>query len=262
MLAHDLLASVAGTLVGFVLGLVGGGGSILAVPLLVYLVGVKSPHVAIGTSAVAVALSALMNLWGHARQQHVKWRCALVFAAAGTVGAVLGSSLGKQFDGQKLLVLFGVLMVAIAAAMVFKKAVAGDEAVRLDWSSASELAPMLLLYGVGVGALSGFFGIGGGFLIVPGLMAATNMPLLYAVGSSLVSVTAFGITTAGNYALSGLIDWRLVVFFVLGGAVGGFLGRGAASAMSGRKQTLAHIFAGIVATVGIYVVVKGIAGSG
>ncbi|MGE5267774.1 MAG: sulfite exporter TauE/SafE family protein, partial [Deltaproteobacteria bacterium] len=183
MLPHDLLASVAGTLVGFVLGLVGGGGSILAVPLLVYLVGVKSPHVAIGTSAVAVALSALMNLWGHARQRHVKWRCAVVFAAAGTVGAVLGSSLGKQFDGQKLLVLFGVLMVVIAAAMVFKKAVAGDEAVRLDWSSASELAPMLLVYGVGVGVLSGFFGIGGGFLIVPGLMAATNMPLLYAIGS-------------------------------------------------------------------------------
>jgi uncharacterized membrane protein YfcA len=260
MLPHDLLASVSGTLVGFVLGLVGGGGSILAVPLLVYLVGVKSPHVAIGTSAVAVALSALMNLWGHARQDHVKWRCALVFAAAGTVGAVLGSSLGKQFDGQKLLVLFGVLMVVIAAAMVFKKAVAGDEAVRLDWSSASELAPMLLVYGVGVGALSGFFGIGGGFLIVPGLMAATNMPLLYAIGSSLVSVFAFGLTTAGNYALSGLIDWRLVAFFILGGAAGGFLGRRAASAMSGRKQTLAHIFAGIVATVGIYVVLKGMNG--
>ena len=73
MLPHDLLASVSGTLVGFDLGLVGGGGSILAVPLLVYFVGVKSPHVAIGMSAVAVALSALMNLWGLARQHHVKW---------------------------------------------------------------------------------------------------------------------------------------------------------------------------------------------
>jgi uncharacterized membrane protein YfcA len=258
MLTHDILASVSGTLVGFVLGLVGGGGSILAVPLLVYLVGVKSPHVAIGTSAVAVALSAIVNLWGHARQHHVKWRCALVFAAAGTVGAVLGSTLGKQFDGQKLLVLFGVLMVVIAAAMFFKKAVSGDEAVRLDWSSASELAPMLLLYGVGVGALSGFFGIGGGFLIVPGLIAATNMPLIYAIGSSLVSVSAFGLTTAGNYALSGMIDWRLVVFFILGGIVGGVLGRRAALLLSDRRQALTNIFAGIVATVGIYVVLKGI----
>lgn len=258
MLTHDILASVSGTLVGFVLGLVGGGGSILAVPLLVYLVGVRSPHVAIGTSAVAVALSALVNLWGHARQDHVKWRCALVFAAAGTVGAALGSTLGKQFDGQKLLVLFGLLMVVIAAAMFFKKAVSGDEAVRLDWSSASELAPMLLLYGVGVGALSGFFGIGGGFLIVPGLMAATNMPLLFAIGSSLVSVSAFGLTTAGNYALSGMIDWRLVAFFILGGIAGGFLGRRAAVLLSDRRQVLANIFAGIVATVGIYVVLKGI----
>jgi uncharacterized membrane protein YfcA len=258
MLIHDLLATISGTLVGFVLGLIGGGGSILAVPLLVYLVGVKSPHVAIGTSAVAVALSALVNLWGHARQNHVKWRCALVFAAAGTVGAVLGSSFGKQFDGQKLLVLFGVLMMVIAAAMFFKKAVAGDDAVRLDWSSASELAPMLLLYGVGVGALSGFFGIGGGFLIVPGLMAATSMPLLFAIGSSLVSVAAFGLTTAGNYALSGLIDWRLVAFFIIGGIAGGVLGRRAAGVLSDRKQTLAHIFAGIVATVGIYVVLMGV----
>jgi hypothetical protein len=257
MLAHDILATFSGSLVGFVLGLIGGGGSILAVPLLVYVVGVKSPHVAIGTSAVAVGLSALANLWGHARQDHVKWRCALVFAAAGVVGAALGSSIGKQFDGQKLLVLFGVLMVVIAAAMFFKKAADGDAAVRLDWLSASDLMPFLLIYGVGVGALSGFFGIGGGFLVVPGLIAATNMPLIFAIGSSLVSVAAFGFTTAGNYALSGLIDWRLVAFFILGGVAGGFLGRRAADVLSGRKQLLAQIFAGIVASVGVYVVLKG-----
>ena len=259
MLIHDLLATISGTLVGFVLGLIGGGGSILAVPLLVYLVGVKSPHVAIGTSAVAVALSALVNLWGHARQNHVKWRCALVFAAAGTVGAVLGSSFGKQLDGQKLLVLFGVLMMVIAAAMFFKKAVAGDEAVRLDWSSASpnwrpcscSMAWVSVPYPV-------FSEIGGGFLIVPGLMAATSMPLLFAIGSSLVSVAAFGLTTAGNYALSGLIDWRLVAFFIIGGIAGGVLGRRAAGVLSERKQTLAHVFAGIVAAVGIYVVLMGV----
>ena len=92
---HDVLAIFSGSIVGFVLGLIGGGGSILAVPLLVYVVGVSSPHVAIGTSAVAVALSALANLWGHARAGHVKWRCALVFAAAGSAGAVLGSTFGK-----------------------------------------------------------------------------------------------------------------------------------------------------------------------
>lgn len=257
MLTHDVLAIFSGSLVGFVLGLIGGGGSILAVPLLVYVVGVTSPHVAIGTSAVAVALSALANLWGHARHGHVKWRCALVFAAAGVIGAALGSTFGKQFDGQRLLVLFGVLMIVVAAATFFKKAGDGDAAVRLDWLSAPGLMPLLLIYGVGVGALSGFFGIGGGFLVVPGLIAATNMPLIFAIGSSLVSVAAFGFTTAGNYALSGLIDWQLVAFFIVGSVVGGLLGRRAADALSGRKQLLSQIFAAIVATVGIYVLLKG-----
>src|SRR5258708_16017701 len=101
-----VLAILSGSLVGFSLGLVGGGGSILAVPLLVYAVGVPSPHVAIGTSAVAVAASAAVNLAGHARAGHVKWPCALVFAAAGVAGAALGSQLGKTIEGQKLLAVF------------------------------------------------------------------------------------------------------------------------------------------------------------
>ena len=254
MSLHDTLATFSGTLVGFVLGLIGGGGSILAVPLLVYVVGVRSPHIAIGTSAVAVALSALVNLIGHARQGNVKWRCALVFAAAGIVGAVLGSKFGKQLDGQKLLVLFGALMVAIAGLMFVKKSTDGNVSVRLNRSTAPDLMPYLLVYGVGVGTLSGFFGIGGGFLVVPGLMAATDMPLIFAIGSSLVSVAAFGFTTAGNYALSGLIDWRLVAFFIVGGIAGGLVGRQLAGILAPRKQLLSQIFAGVVATVGIYIV--------
>ena len=257
MVMHDLLATLSGTLVGFVLGLIGGGGSILAVPLLVYVVGVSSPHVAIGTSAIAVALSALFTLTGHARQGHVKWRCALVFAAAGTVGAALGSTFGKQFDGQKLLVLFGALMIVVAALMFFKKSNVGNIDVRLNLKSAPDLLPLLLMSGVGVGTLSGFFGIGGGFLVVPGLMAATDMPLIFAIGSSLVSVAAFGFTTAGNYALSGLIDWPLVAFFIGGAALGGLAGRRSADALASKKQLLSQTFAGIVAAVGIYVVARG-----
>ena len=92
---HDLMAAGAGSLVGLVLGLVGGGGSLLAVPLLIYGVGVSSPHVAIGTSAIAVAVSALGNLFAHARAGHVKWPCAFTFASAGIVGALAGSSAAK-----------------------------------------------------------------------------------------------------------------------------------------------------------------------
>src|SRR5512146_2490297 len=99
----DLLATGSGLLVGFILGLIGGGGSILAVPLLVYVVGVASPHVAIGTSAVAVAVSAAANLASHARAGNVKWSCAVVFALAGIVGAAGGAHLGKLVDGERLL---------------------------------------------------------------------------------------------------------------------------------------------------------------
>ncbi len=204
---QDVLAVLSGSLVGFVLGLIGGGGSILAVPLLVYVVGVKSPHVAIGTSAIAVALSALASLVGHARAGNVRWPCALVFTACGVAGAAVGSTLGKRIDGQKLLVLFGILMIGVAVSMLLKRSGDGASFVPLSARTAAKLAPRLFAYGTATGALSGFFGIGGGFLVVPGLIAAVDLPLLAAVGSSLVSVTAFGLTTAANYALSDLIDW-------------------------------------------------------
>jgi uncharacterized membrane protein YfcA len=231
---HALLSIASGSLVGFTLGLVGGGGSIMAVPLLVYVVGVSSPHVAIGTSAIAVAVSAATNLAGHARADNVKWPCAIVFALAGMAGAAGGAQLGKMVDGGRLLTLFGVLMVIVGVAM--------------------------LLIGVGllVGALSGFFGIGGGFLIVPGLIGATAMPLINAIGSSLVSVTAFGLTTAASYAWSGLIDWPLAGLFIAGGALGGLLGTRLARHLAGYKQALSLTFSGIVIAVGLYVIAKSI----
>ncbi|MDU6671699.1 MAG: sulfite exporter TauE/SafE family protein, partial [Bradyrhizobium sp.] len=119
--AELALGSLSGSLVGFTLGLIGGGGSVLAVPLMVYLVGVGNPHVAIGTSAVAVAVNAAANLVNHARSGHVKWPCALIFAAAGMVGALAGSTLGKMVDGQKLLLLFALVMIVIGLLMLRKR---------------------------------------------------------------------------------------------------------------------------------------------
>src|SRR5512143_1189823 len=107
MVLADLLSVFSGSLVGFALGLLGGGGSILAVPLLVYLVGGKDPHVAIGTSALAVSANAFANLIAHARAGNVKWPCAIVFAIAGILGAAAGATLGRQVNGQHLLFLFG-----------------------------------------------------------------------------------------------------------------------------------------------------------
>ncbi len=256
--SSDLLGLFSGSLVGFVLSVIGGGGSVLATPLLVYLVGVESPHVAIGTGAIAVAANAFVNLIGHARRGHVKWSCALVFAAAGFIGASLGSTIGKHFDGQKLLLLFGIVMIIIATQMFWRRSIEGNAQVHLSPETARRLAPPLIFYGFGVGMLSGFFGIGGGFLVVPGLVAATRMPLIMAVGSSLVSVTVFGMTTAANYALSGLVDWRMAALFLAGGIVGGLIGGSVVVRLSKEKQALSIIFAVIVAAVGCYVVYRGL----
>jgi len=242
-----LLGALSGALVGFSLALVGGGGSILAVPLMVYLVGVKEPHVAIGTSALAVAVNAATGLANHARARTVKWRCALTFAAAGVAGAFAGSSLGKAFDGERLLFLFALVMVAVGVMMLRRRARSGHSEVTLDRQN----APKLLGIGLGAGAFSGFFGIGGGFLIVPGLIAATGMPMLNAVGSSLVGVTAFGLTTAFNYALSGLVDWPLAAAFIGGGILGGLGGARLARRLSGGGH-LTGIFAGLIFLVAAY----------
>ncbi len=224
----DGAALLSGAIVGFVLGLIGGGGSILATPLLYYFVGVADPHIAIGTGAAAVSANALANLVSHARAGRVRWKSALVFAVAGTIGALIGSALGKIVDGQKLLLLFGLLMLVVAAQMAFKRAAPVEGEICPTAKTAAKALPKTLpaLLGIGaiVGILSGFFGIGGGFLVVPGILAATGMPMINAVASALVSVTALAAATAANYAWSGLVDWRLAALLLGGGAVGGLFG--------------------------------------
>jgi uncharacterized membrane protein YfcA len=251
------LAVGSGGAIGLVLGLVGGGGSILAVPLLVYLVGVSSPHVAIGTAAVAVALNAAVGLLGHARQGTVKWNCAFVFAAAGIVGSALGAAVGKTMDGQRLLALFGLVMIAVGVSMLLGKGGDGNAVVRLTRVSAPRLLPWLLSTGLSVGLLSGFFGIGGGFLIVPALMLATGMPITNAVGSSLVAVTAFGLTTAASYATSGLVDWTLVGLLVAGGIVGSMAAGRLSRLLATRKNLLTRTFAVGVIAVGAIIAARG-----
>lgn len=248
------LTLASGGLVGLVLALVGGGGSILAVPLLIFVVGVPSTHVALGTSAVAVALTALANLVSHWRAGHVKWRCAGVFSAAGIVGAYAGSSLAKIMDGDRLLILFGVLMLIVGLMMLRGKGGAGDANIKLTKASARIILPRLLPAGFAVGSLSGFFGIGGGFLIVPGLIFCTGMPLSFAIGTSLVSVFAFGATTAANYAASGLVDWVLAGQFIAGGIVGGLVGIGVGKLLGKNGNSLRYLFAGLVIVVGVYVI--------
>jgi uncharacterized membrane protein YfcA len=247
-----LLGAIAGSVVGFTLGLVGGGGSILAVPLMVYVVGVHDPHVAMGTSALAVAANALIGLTSHARERNVKWRCAATFAVAGVVGAWFGAMPGKAMDGQKLLGLFSLLMLFVAVLMFRSRGREGDPAVVLNRGN----APKLLFAGLATGLLSGFFGVGGGFLVVPGLIASTGMPILLAVGSSLVAVTAFGLTTALSYATSGLIDWPLAATFIAGGTVGSLLGTWMARRLADCKGALNLVLACLIVVVALYMLYR------
>src|SRR5882724_1388520 len=251
---QSLLGLASGMLVGFSLGLVGGGGSILAVPLMVYVVGVPEPHVAIGTSAIAVAANAAINLSNHARGGTVVWSCALVFAAAGIIGAFGGSILGKMVDGQKLLALFALIMIVIAMLMLKNRARVGLPDVRISMSN----MPAIVGLGLATGTLSGFFGIGGGFLIVPALMLATGMPIMNAVSSSLVAVTAFGTTTAASYAWSGLVSWPLAGLFVIGGIAGGLVGTRSARHLSERRGALNIVFAVVIIAVAIYMLARNV----
>lgn len=253
-LVTAVLSLLSGGIVGFALGLSGGGGSILAVPLLLYVVGISDPHVAIGTSALAVAINAFANVIGHWRSGTVKWPCAAVFAGSGAIGATIGSTLGKLTSGSVLLVLFALAMVAVGFAMLRPRMASGDPMVRIT----PRIAGRLVAIGMLTGGISGFFGIGGGFLIVPGIMLGSGMPILNAIGSSLVSVGVFGITTAANYALAGLVAWKIAGVFILGGVGGGILGMRTAIALATRKAVLSRLFAGTVLVVAVYMLIRAV----
>jgi uncharacterized membrane protein YfcA len=242
-------AVLCGALVGFTLGLIGGGGSIMATPLLLYIVGLQ-PHLAIGTGALAVSVNAFVNFAGHARAGNVQWRNAILFAAFGVAGATIGSSLGKTFDGQRLLFLFAILMIVVGVLILRRgsgpESRRGVRGERLSAIAMAKVALTALL----VGTLAGFFGIGGGFLIVPGLLFSTGMPMVFAVGSSLLAVGSI------NYAASGLVDWLIAAEYIVVGIVGGSLGMGLCVRLSPRKAALNQVFAGFVFVVAAYMLYR------
>lgn len=247
-LIQGLLGLCSGGVIGFTLGLVGSGGSILAVPLLLYVVGMPDPHRAIGTSALAVTINALSNLAQHARTGNVRWKCATVFAGAGVIGALGGASCGKIINGQRLLFLFALVMLGVGALMLRGCRMPAQAAARPERDS-----PLPVLgYGIATGFCSGFFGIGGGFLIVPALLAATGMPMLNAIGTSLVAVCAFGLTTSASYAMAGMVDLPMVGILVAGGVAGGMGGTLLARRLGSRPQHLRLIFACLIFLVALY----------
>ena len=244
-----LLAGLGGALIGLLLTLFGGGGSVLATPWLIYVVGVVDTHAAIGTSAAAVAVNAATGLAAQARAGRVKWPCAITFGIAGLAGSLVGAQFAKQVDGKALLMWFAFAMIAIAISMLIPKKSEGDPNVHLTPPMVLKLAPVGLLAGLA----AGFFGIGGGFLIAPGLMASTGMTLANASASSLVSVTLFGSATSLSYAASGQLLWQLFAALVVGGGAGTLAAIPLAKRLEKRTALARTIFALMVIAVALFI---------
>ena len=259
-----ILAIVSGVADGFSLGLIGGGGSILAVPLFIYFVGINHPHLAIGTTALAVGITAYINFMQHLKKKNANIKLGGVFALVGIIGVLIGSTLGLIIKGGELLFFFSMLMIVIGVYMYISKCRAVPD------EDCKERAKMtkydkVSAYSLIVGFASGFFGIGGGFLIVPGLLASSKVKISMAIGTSLLAVGTFGVVTAIRYAMvapglqyinSGIIGDVLVlvaIVYVIGGIFGGFLGTRLSVNLGGRKGDLRKVFSIIIILVGIYV---------
>ena len=211
-----LLLSV---LVGVSLGLLGGGGSILTVPILAYVAGLDAKE-AIAASLFVVGVTSAVSVVAHARSGRVRWRTGLVFGAAGMAGAFVGGLLGGHIPGAVLMIAFALMMVATSVAMIRgrRKKAAGDGApARLPIGK-------ILAEGLVVGLVTGLVGAGGGFLVVPALALLGGLPMPLAVGTSLVVIAMKSFAGLGGYLTSVSLDWGLVGAVTAAAVVGSLLG--------------------------------------
>ena len=248
------LSIFSGILVGFSLGLIGGGGSVIAVPLLLYVVGVRDIHAAIGTSALAVGVIAAINLIGHKKKNHVHFKKGILFALPGIGGTLLGAQLGLLTPSDSLLIFFAGFMALVAIFLLRRKEANYDVQSNSGQSTILLSKRNIPLAGFFVGTLAGYFGIGGGFLIVPTLMYSGGLGIVDAIGTSLISVSAFGLTTASSYFVSGNVDLMIALMFVVGGVIGGLAGIKMMDKIP--KQTLSRIFASLLLVISGYIAVS------
>lgn len=213
-----IFALIGAALIGLSLGLLGSGGSILTVPVLVYLVG-ESEKLAITESLAIVGCISLFGLWPYARRGLVDWRRFALFGLPGMLGTLLGSSLSQHLSGRAQLSVFAVVML-MAAVMMFRPTKA-EPAEPQAYSAASTA-----LQGIGVGALTGLVGVGGGFLIVPALVLLGRLPMRYAVGTSLAIISLNSLTGFAKHLhlTSEPLHWPLIGLFAALGIVGSYAG--------------------------------------
>lgn len=215
-----LLANIAiGFSIGASLGMLGGGGSILTVPALIYLVG-QSPQAAVTASLAIVGANSVLGASFHLSHGLLRWRLALVFGGVGMVAAYLTAGLSHLFPQTLLMVLFAALMLAVGGLMLAQRKMKCAECVEPRWS-------IVLLSGIGVGAVTGFLGVGGGFLIVPALVMLIGLPMKEAVGTSLVIIAMNSAAGLLGHLGSTPLDvalLTLIAVFITSGLAGTFVG--------------------------------------
>lgn len=241
-----IFAWIGAALIGLSLGLLGSGGSILTVPVLVYLVG-EPEKLAIAESLAIVGGISLIGAIPYALKRQIDWRSVLWFGIPGVVGTFLGAALSVYLSGVVQLLLFAVVML-LAAIMMFRPQ-------RGEVQAAHPRSPLKIgLEGLGVGVLTGLVGVGGGFLIIPALVLLGGLPMGLAVGTSLTIITlnsATGFFKHLNTLEGPGLHWNLILMFTVIGILGSFLG-----ARLGKKvsnESLKRGFAGFLVVMGLYV---------
>lgn len=235
--------------VGISLGMLGGGGSILTVPILVYVAGLDA-KVAIAASLFVVGVTSLAGMVSHARQGRVKWRTGLIFGLAGMVGAYSAGLVGGHLPGNVLLIAFAVMMVATSLAMLRGRRTAPGH------QSASGELPVkrIVVDGLVVGVVTGLVGAGGGFLVVPALVLLGGLPMSVAVGTSLLVIAMKSFAGLAGYLSSVELPWGLVLGVTAAAVVGSVIGGRLAGKVP--EAQLRKAFGWFVLVMGVFVLVQ------
>lgn len=240
-IALDLLLGFA---IGLSLGLLGGGGSILTVPALVYLVG-QSPQAAVTTSLAIVGVNSALGVFFHNMEGTCNWRVALVFGGGGMAAAYLAAGLSKFFSPAALMIAFALLMILIGVYMLAQRdrTPQAENKSRTNW-------PLVALGGTGVGVLTGILGVGGGFLIVPALVLLVGLPMSQAVGTSLIVIAANSFAGLAGHISTPGFNLNLTLIFVAAGLAGTFAGSRLANRLPASR--LRQAFAAFVILLAIF----------
>ncbi|MFD3658169.1 sulfite exporter TauE/SafE family protein [Streptomyces sp. NPDC058620] len=243
------LVIVASLFVGVSLGILGGGGSILTVPILVYLAG-QGTKEAIATSLFVVGVTSIAALIPHARAHRVRWRTGLLFGAFGMVGAYGGGRVAEYIPGTALLVAFALMMLATAVAMLRKPSRRTESKPRHRDHPVKRIA----VEGLVVGAVTGLVGSGGGFLVVPALAILGGLPMSIAVGTSLLVISMKSFAGLAGHLSGVQIDWGLALIVTAAAIVGSLLG----ARLAGRipQDTLRAVFGWFVVVMGVFVLAQ------